>query len=135
MKLGVQDVTFEAFEQVSEETWYITGKNFTASSKLEINDAMEEDTYYISPTLLMVRNLELEEGDELRIAQQSNSSTHKCLSHTEAIIYHKPVIIETPVPEENNLSGAGHPAERSTEQPAGLINPEIGYSSTLRAAS
>jgi len=135
MKLGVQDVTFEAFEQVSEETWYITGKNFTASSKLEINDEMEEDTYYISPTLLMVRNLELEEGDELRIAQQSNSSTHKCLSHTEAIIYHKPVITETPVPEENNLSGAGHPADRSTEQPAGLINPEIGYSSTLRAAS
>lgn len=134
IKLGVLDVTFEAFEQMSEDTWYITGKNFTASSKLEINDEMQGDTYYISPTLLMVRNLKLEEGDELRIAQQSNSSTHKCLSHTEAIIYHEPVITETPVPEENNLPDEGQSTEQSIDQSRGGINPQIGYSKTLRAA-
>jgi len=96
MKLGVSDITFDGFEQVTEETWYITGKNFTASSKLEVNEEINEDTYYISPTLLMVQNPKLNEGDELRISQQSNSSTHKSLSHTDAIIYHEPVVTEMP---------------------------------------
>jgi len=96
MRLGVSDITFDGFEQVTEETWYITGKNFTASSKLEVNEEINEDTYYISPTLLMVQNPKLKEGDELRISQQSNSSTHKCLSHTDAVIYHEPVVTEMP---------------------------------------
>jgi hypothetical protein len=98
MKLGVSEIVFKDIKQASEEeedTWYITGEYFTASSKLEINGKMIEDTYFINPSLLMVRDVKLEDKDELRVAQQSNSSTHRRLTHTDPLIYQEP---EKPTP-------------------------------------
>lgn len=103
LQMGVKPVKFEKIEKVSVDTWYVTGENFTASSKLEVNKEVLEDTYYISPTLLMLRDLELADGDEIRVVQQSNSSTHKVLSGTESIIYYvlsgtESVIYSSPIP-------------------------------------
>lgn len=103
MKLGVSQIVFNEIDKTTEDAWYITGENFTASSKLEINGRMVEDTYFISPSLLMVRDIQLEDGDELRVAQQSNSSTHRRLTHTDPMIYEEPVVepTVTPLPEES----------------------------------
>lgn len=91
LKLGVVPITFTGIDEMTGGTYYISGENFTASSKLEINKELVEDTIYISPTLLMVRDVTLEDGDSLTVAQQSNSPTHRVLSRTAAIVYKAPV--------------------------------------------
>ncbi|MGI6012302.1 MAG: sulfatase-like hydrolase/transferase [Ruminococcus sp.] len=90
LQLGAVPITFTGIDEMSDGTYYIRGANFTASSKLEINKELVEDTIYISPTLLMVRDVTLEDGDSLTVAQQSNSSTHRVLSRTDAITYEAP---------------------------------------------
>ena len=87
------------FDEVSEGAYYINGENFTASSKLEINEEVVEDTIYLSSTLLMVRDVTLEDGDSLAVAQQSNSPTHRVLSRTNVITY------DAPIPEPDGTKG------------------------------
>lgn len=96
LQLGVVPITFTGIDEVSEGTYYINGENFTASSKLEINEEVVEDTIYLSSTLLMVRDVTLEDGDTLAVAQQSNSPTHRVLSRTNVITYDAPI----PEPDE-----------------------------------
>ncbi|MGI6006591.1 MAG: sulfatase-like hydrolase/transferase [Ruminococcus sp.] len=91
LQLGVVPITFTGVNRMTDGTYYISGTNFTASSKLEINRELVEDTIYISPTLLMVRDVVLEDGDSLTVAQQSNSSTHRVLSRTDELIYEETV--------------------------------------------
>lgn len=90
MRLGVKDIILESFEQESEDTWYFYGENFTASSRVEVNGELQ-DTLMVSNEMLMVQGLELSDGDEIDIAQQSNSPTKKVLSRTDSVIYHAPV--------------------------------------------
>ena len=96
LQLGVEPITFTGIDEVSEGAYYINGENFTASSKLEINEEVVEDTIYLSSTLLMVRDVTLEDGDSLAVAQQSNSPTHRVLSRTNVITYDAPI----PEPDE-----------------------------------
>lgn len=90
IQLGVVPIEFESIEEIAAGSYYITGSNFTASSKLEINKEVVEDTIFISPSLLLVREVEIKDGDSITIAQQSNSSTHKVLTRTDAMIYDIP---------------------------------------------
>ncbi|MCH1984291.1 LTA synthase family protein [Ruminococcus sp. OA3] len=100
LKLGAVPVVFSGITKLSDGTYYITGENFTASSKLEINEDLIEDTYFIGPNTLMVREVEITDGDVLDVAQQSNSSTHRVLSRTGTITYEEPKTTGTLPPEE-----------------------------------
>ena len=74
LQMGALPVTLERIEKSGEDTWYFYGENFTASSRVEVNEEIQ-DTVYVSPSILMVHSLTLEDGDQITIAQQSNSST------------------------------------------------------------
>ena len=55
---------------------------------MEINKELQE-TQYISPTQLLVQNVELADGDQVSVATQSNSSTKKVLSRTDYLTYNE----------------------------------------------
>ena len=60
----------------------------------------------------MVQGLELEDGDEIAVAQQSNSPTKKVLSRTDKVIYDAPDEPEVPEPAgseglDNSVPAAG----------------------------
>ena len=96
--LGVLPITINEITEISYGTYSITGENFTASSKLEINNELVVDTHPISDTQLVVKDVELKDGDKIDIAQQSNSSTRRVLSRSAAIIFRTPAILPTPTP-------------------------------------
>ena len=76
------------WESIGNGSYYVYGTNFTASSRLEINKELQE-TQYISPTQLLVQNVELADGDQVSVATQSNSSTKKVLSRTDYLTYNE----------------------------------------------
>ena len=73
---------------IGNGSYYVYGTNFTAASRLEINKELQE-TQYISPTQLLVQNVELADGDQVSVATQSNSSTKKVLSRTDYLTYNE----------------------------------------------
>ena len=88
MQLGIYPATLERLESIGNGSYYVYGTNFTASSRLEINKELQE-TQYISPTQLLVQNVELADGDQVSVATQSNSSTKKVLSRTDYLTYNE----------------------------------------------
>lgn len=124
--LGVLPITINEITEISEGTYSITGENFTASSKLEINNELIENSHPISDTQFIVRDVELKDGDKVDIAQQSNSSTRKVLSRSAAIIFREPAILPTPTPmpqqTQTPLADSGQtdsPANTPNNDPAG----------------
>ncbi|NCB93287.1 MAG: LTA synthase family protein [Clostridia bacterium] len=99
LQLGVNPAVFTSIEPVGNNSYYVYGENFTASSRLEVNRELKE-TQMISTTQLLVQNLELADGDELDVATQSNSSTKKVLSRTDSQIYYAPIPEVTPEPAD-----------------------------------
>lgn len=97
LQLGVNPAIFTSIEPVGENSYFVYGENFTASSRLEVNGELKE-TKYLSTTQLLVQDLELEDGDEVDVATQSNSPTKKVLSRTGVQIYHAPEAEVTPEP-------------------------------------
>lgn len=88
MQLGIYPATLERLESIGNGSYYVYGTNFTAASRLEINKELQE-TQYISPTQLLVQNVELADGDQVSVATQSNSSTKKVLSRTDYLTYNE----------------------------------------------
>lgn len=122
--LGVLPITINEITEISEGTYSITGENFTASSKLEINNELIENSHPISDTQFIVRDVELKDGDKVDIAQQSNSSTRKVLSRSAAIIFREPAILPTPIPMPQETqtplpdsTQTGTPADPPTNDP------------------
>ena len=64
LQLGVYPSVFTSIEPAGENSYFVNGENFTASSRLEVNKELME-TRFISPTQLLVQNLELEDGGRL----------------------------------------------------------------------
>ncbi len=121
MTLGVLPVTIGEVSKIADGTYSVTGENFTASSKLEVNEELTEGTIFISNTQLLVKDVELKEGDKIDVAQQSNSSTKKVLSRSAAIIFKEPFVMPTPSPlPQDILTPAANPEGTDTppEQPA-----------------
>ena len=88
MQLGIYPATLERLESIGNGSYYVYGTNFTAASRLEINKELQK-TQYISPTQLLVQNVELADGDQVSVATQSNSSTKKVLSRTDYLTYNE----------------------------------------------
>lgn len=120
LQLGVYPSVFTSIEPAGENSYFVNGENFTASSRLEVNKELME-TRFISPTQLLVQNLELEDGDVLDVATQSNSSTKKVLSRTETQVYDAPEATPTPEP-----AGTPDPAAdgKITEETENSVTPE-----------
>lgn len=93
MQLGIYPTEILSISGLGNNNWFVHGKNFTSCSRLEVNGEMKE-TRYFSPNLLYVENVQLEDGDELDVATQSNSPTKKVLTRSESIVYEKPVVPE-----------------------------------------
>ena len=128
IQLGTNPAVFESIVPAGMNSYYVYGENFTASSRLEVNNELKETTY-LNPGLLFVQNVELSDGDEIAVATQSNSSTKKVLSRTGTTIYHipepevTPEPASTPEPEEtNNTSEVQEPDE--TQEPEGQQEQE-----------
>ena len=117
LQLGVYPTIFTSIESVGVNSYFIYGENFTASSRLEVNGEMKE-TKYLSTTQLLVQDLELEEGDKLDVATQSNSPTKKVLSRTREQVYHVPEVEITPEPAatpDAEESKAGESMDENTD--------------------
>jgi len=128
LQLGIYPAVFERIEPAGGDSYFVYGENFTASSRLEVNGELI-DTKYISPTRLLVQNLELEDGAELDVATQSNSSTKKVLSRTDVQIYQAPEPKVTPEPEvsptgEADLEPETSPTGEATPAPEPASTPE-----------
>ncbi|QIB56854.1 LTA synthase family protein [Blautia producta] len=109
MHLGVKDAVLEKIEKISDGRYYITGENFTQSAYVEVNGELLDATY-ISPTTLLLTDVELKDGDEVDVAIRSNSSTRKVLTRTDSMIYKVPVeplAPEVPPLEGENTEGTG----------------------------
>ena len=109
MHLGVKDAVLEKIEKISGGRYYITGENFTQSAYVEVNGELLDATY-ISPTTLLLTDVELKDGDEVDVAIRSNSSTRKVLTRTDSMIYKVPVeplAPEVPPLEGENTEGTG----------------------------
>ena len=92
MKLGELEVVLTDVRFAKDGMYYVYGDNFTQSSRLEINRELVEDTIFIDKNTLLVKDVKIEMGDQLDVAQQSNSSTAKVLSRSAAITYQVPGI-------------------------------------------
>ena len=120
LQLGVNPAIFTSIEPVGVNSYFVYGENFTASSRLEVNGELKE-TKYLSTTQLLVQDFELEDGDELDVATQSNSLTKKVLSRTGVQIYHDPEAEITPEPASTpgaEESKAGESVDEGTDSKA-----------------
>lgn len=127
LHLGVEEVTLDKIEKISEGRYYITGTNFTQSAYLEVNGELVEVTY-VSPTTLLLTDGDLQDGDEVDIAIRSNSSTRKVLSRTETQIYHETSKAQTDESTEDTTeTDMGSQTEEQTETKADAV--ENGASS------
>ncbi len=101
LQLGTYQVEFDGVSLLSDNTYLVTGDNFTGSCRLEVNGQLAETTF-VSGDSLYVTGIELKDGDKLCVAVQSNSSTKKVLSRTEKQVYEVPAVVEpdpTDIPE------------------------------------
>lgn len=110
IQLGVVPITLTGAESVGNNTWYFYGENFTASSRVEVNGEMME-TIFLDNNTLMVNDLELKDGDQVTIAQQSNSSTKKVLSRTDPWICQTTVTLTPSVTPDPAEAGTPAPAD------------------------
>lgn len=115
MQLGVVPIALTGAENMGNNTWYFYGENFTASSRVEVNGEMM-DTIFLNNSTLMVNDLELHDGDQVTIAQQSNSSTKKVLSRTDPWICQTTVTLTPSVTPE--ADGTETPASDQTADPS-----------------
>ena len=108
IQLGTFQVEFESVELLADNTYIVTGKNFTGSCRLEVNGQLAETTF-VSGTTLYATGIELKDGDKVCVAVQSNSSTKKVLSRTVKQKYELPVVedpTETPENPTDDLQGS-----------------------------
>ncbi len=74
VQMGIAPVTLDRAAKLIDGAWMIYGSNFTASSKVEVNEKLLEDTVYLNPGQLYLPAVEIEPDAMVSIAQESNSS-------------------------------------------------------------
>ena len=94
MLLGTKCSRAISVDKINDETYTVTGVNFTQSSKVLVFENDREnpadtdkedngellDTIFIDSQTLLVKTDEPLEGKIIQVATQSNSSTHRILS-------------------------------------------------------
>ncbi len=120
LQLGTFPVEFHGVELLQDGAYHVTGKNFTGSCRLEVNGELAE-TSFVNGNTLYVTGVELEDGDEICVAVQSNSSTKKVLSRTEKQSYVAPLV---PTPEPTPTVEVT-PSVSPTPDATGEVTPSI----------
>lgn len=87
MRMGTVPVEIKSVVEVSDGIYHVTGENFTAASRLEINGEVVKGAVFLGTTSLMVRDVELKRGDELAVVQMGDYSAETVLSRTGTIRY------------------------------------------------
>ncbi len=87
LQLGVKPVIITGITKLANGTYYINGENFTQSCKAVIDGKLDDSTIYVNNQTLMVNDQNLNEDSMIKVAVQSNSSTHKVLSSTYSYKY------------------------------------------------
>ncbi|MGN0361427.1 MAG: LTA synthase family protein [Bilifractor sp.] len=85
MQMGVVPISVSRVRKVGtdeDSIYYIYGQNFTAASRLMVNDKMINKTVFVNNGLLLVNGLDIADTDQISIAQKSNTS-NEILSSTE----------------------------------------------------
>ena len=108
MAMGIKRIELESLEQVSDDTFYVHGRNFTQSSKLIVSGKWYPTSFIDSETLL-VTNVLVEDGAIVRVGQLSNSNSGKFLSYTNSIMYLPPA--ESQIPGLSAQGAAGSAAQ------------------------
>ncbi len=83
MTMGIHEIYIDDVKQVGKDV-HVYGDNFTASSVVSINSD-KRDTEWISPSELVVKDVELEVGDSVRVFQMV--SARAWLSRTDFYYY------------------------------------------------
>lgn len=87
MSMGIEPVEVDSIQKVSPDgIYYIFGKNFTQSCRFEVNGELAETTYIDGNTLL-AQGIQLEKGDWVNVAVQSNSSSAGIFSTSNTLVY------------------------------------------------
>lgn len=87
LAMGVKPITVTKISKTDGDgNWYVEGKNFTQSCKLQVNNKIK-DTTFIDNTRLLVRDTKLEKGDWVNVAVQANSDGHEILSTSNTLVY------------------------------------------------
>ncbi len=88
LAMGVKPITVSKIRKVDgdDDSWYVTGENFTQSCKLQVNDKIK-DTTYIDSTHLLVHDTDLKKGDWVNVAVEANSDGHEVLSTSNTLVY------------------------------------------------
>lgn len=83
LQLGLYDITIDQVRQ-GNGVVVVTGEHFTEASHVYV-DGKKKDTEFVSENALIVRDLELEDGDRIRVRQVT--STGSAMGGTESYIY------------------------------------------------
>lgn len=87
MQLGTEPVVLEKIQESPGAMCYFTGENFTAASRVEVDGVILEHTVHVSPSLLMVQDLELKGGESVRVVQMAEGQSGEILSGCEPVLY------------------------------------------------
>lgn len=127
--LGTKRSRAVSVNKINDETYTVTGLNFTQSSKVllftdpenEEDDGKMLDTIYIDNATLLVKTDEPLEGHTIQVVTQSNSSTHRILSsYNRLSVPGGDAIGTSPIAASGDTQETGQPAETAeqTAQPA-----------------
>ena len=87
LAMGVKPVTVTGIQKVSSDgVYYVLGNNMTQSCKMAVNDETVDTTYIDSHKLLM-KGVQLKEGDWINVQIRANSSSHAVLSTSNTLVY------------------------------------------------
>lgn len=141
IELGLHPLELESIEKLNDGIWYVHGDGFTQSARLVVNGEVANTTY-LTDELLLVINTELDEGDLVNVAIQSNSSTRKILTSGDkyACVYAKSTdgtesqLQLVPAEKYEPAGEGGPPSEVGGPAPEGTIgvsdDPAPGASET-----
>lgn len=79
-QLGLYKPTITGITKLAENLYYVTGDNFTQSSRF-FADGEQLDCLFVSDKALIVTGGDLTDISRIRIGTQSNSSTHRILNY------------------------------------------------------
>ena len=87
LAMGEKGIRVDKIQKMSMDgVYYVLGENFTQSCIFMLNGKSVDTTYLGSDTLL-VRGQQIEKGDWVGVAVESNSGSHEILSTSNTLVY------------------------------------------------
>ncbi len=123
-QMGILDAEIERLAVNFDGSYSLYGQNFTANSKIYVN-GVKQNTKFLNNTRIELKEIELEEGDELVLSQVGSSerifrSTGKFIYSQGSLVPEEEYVppVEDEAPTEDGAADATEQPEESTEEPA-----------------